>query len=380
MKILKYQYSDPHGNSWKFDEISLGMINLFVSNSGMGKTRLLNTIFNLGSNISAKKLTPGEWKISLEINNKKYRWNLNAVSEDDKPPIVKSELLAEIGNDGTEKILINRSDQEFVFKGDKLPKLSKHESSLSILQDESDINPIFTGFRKIVRRRFFEADLSKRCGLNGFPFGFLDKLAQANSMSELYPQLHDGELNLNAIIYILNKSFIDIFNKVLSLFKGIFPFIDEIKLLELSDLGNQLTIAGQVPIFCIKEKGIDKLILLNELSSGMQKVLLILVDIFTLPDGSIYLVDEYENSLGVNAINFFPNLLIEEDFNIQFFVTSHHPYIINKIPIENWYVFHRKGSVVKILSGDKLKSRIGVSKQQAFINLLNSPFFLEGIE
>lgn len=380
MKILKYQYSDPHEYSWKFDEISLGMINLFVSNSGMGKTRLLNTIFNLGSHISAKKLTAGEWKICLEINNKKYRWNLDAISKDDKPPIVKSEFLSEIGNDGSENILISRSDQEFFFKGDKLPKLSKHESSLSILQDESEINPIFTGFRKIVRRRFFEADLSKRCEINGFPFGLLDKLAQANSVSELYPQLHDGELNLNAIIYILNKKFIDIFNKICLLFKSIFPFIYEIKLLDLQDLRNEIKIPGQVPIFCIKEKGIDKWILLNDLSSGMQKVLLILVDIFTLPEDSIYLVDEYENSLGVNAINFFPNLLIEEDFKIQFFVTSHHPYIINKIPIENWYVFHRKGSVVKILSGENLKSRIGVSKQQAFINLLNDPFFLEGIE
>ncbi|NQT26088.1 ATP-binding protein [candidate division KSB1 bacterium] len=119
---------------------------------------------------------------------------------------------------------------------------------------------------------------------------------------------------------------------------------------------------------------------LNNLSSGMQKTLLILTDVHTLPPGSIYLIDEYENSLGVNSVNFFPNLLLEEDFKIQFLITSHHPYIINKIPIKNWYVFHRKGTEVKIIYGEKLITRYGKSKQQTYIKLLNDPFFLEGKE
>ena len=66
--------------------------------------------------------------------------------------------------------------------------------------------------------------------------------------------------------------------------------------------------------------------------------------------------------------------------NNQFFITSHHPYIINNIPIENWLVFHRKGLQVKIKSGTELKEKFGKSKQKYFLQLVNDPFYKEGIE
>jgi len=101
---------------------------------------------------------------------------------------------------------------------------------------------------------------------------------------------------------------------------------------------------GKTPVFCIKEKSINKWVECNQLSSGMQKVLLILTDTFL------------------------------------FIITSHHPYIINKIPVENWFIFHRQGSEVSIRYGDWPKERFGKSKQQAFIQLINDPFYNKGIE
>ena len=62
------------------------------------------------------------------------------------------------------------------------------------------------------------------------------------------------------------------------------------------------------------------------------------------------------------------------------FVTSHHPYIINNIPVRNWYVFHRKGNEVTVKHGDELISKYGKSKQEAFIQLLNDCFYIRGIE
>lgn len=112
----------------------------------------------------------------------------------------------------------------------------------------------------------------------------------------------------------------------------------------------------------------------------MQKVLLILTDIFVFPEGGIYLIDEYENSLGINAIDFFPSFILEVEKDIQFIVTSHHPYIINEIPVKNWYVFHRKGTEVVIKHGSELAERFGKSKQKAFIKLINDSFYTEGVE
>ncbi|MCK4818138.1 ATP-binding protein, partial [bacterium] len=133
--------------------------------------------------------------------------------------------------------------------------------------------------------------------------------------------------------------------------------------------------------FAIKEKGMKKWIPAQQLSSGMKKVLLILTDLFILPeDGKVYLIDEYENSLGINAINFFPSVLFDVDSPSQFILTSHHPYLIGKIPVKNWIVLHRKKSRVLVKQGKELEERFGKSKQKAFIQLINDPFYSEGVE
>ena len=113
----------------------------------------------------------------------------------------------------------------------------------------------------------------------------------------------------------------------------------------------------------------------------MQKVLLILTDVFTLPkDGGIYLIDEYENSLGINAINFFPSVFSEAETDSQFIITSHHPYIIGNVPVRDWIILHRNGINVIVKEGRELEEKFGKSKQAAFFQLINDPFYTEGVE
>ncbi len=136
-----------------------------------------------------------------------------------------------------------------------------------------------------------------------------------------------------------------------------------------------------MPVFALREKYNNKWIPLNEFASGMKKVLLILSDIFILPEeGCVYMIDEYENSLGVNAINFFPSVLLEGTTESQFLITSHHPYIIGNVPVKDWIVLHRKENTVHVKQGAELEERFGKSKQKAFIQLINEPFYIEGVE
>ncbi len=379
MQITKYQYRDPGENGWVFNEVDFGKINLLVGESGMGKTRLLNTIFNIGSMTASKKIGFGHWSLDLEVHGVKYNWQVDAESDEQRRAVVSSERLTRYES-GSAKSIVTRNAEQLIFNGKELPKLSRTESCISLLQEENDIQPLYKGFSSILRRNFFDADLTKICRFAGYPFGLLDKLTKNENLRDLFPTLHSEEMNLNSIMYILSKGFPEVFGKISKIYKSIFPFIVDVRVMDVQELEKDIKLPGQIPVFCVKEKGVEAWITLNDLSSGMQKALLILTDIFTLPQGSIYLVDEYENSLGVNAINFFPNLLLEEDFDIQFFITSHHPYIINKIPVANWYVLHRIGSQVKILSGDRLQKRLGTSKQQAFIKLMNDSFFTEGKE
>ena len=75
MQILDYEYKAP---DWEFNRIRFQKINMVVGDSGAGKTRLLNTIFNLGTYVvQGKPGSEGEWDLSLGIEDNIYRWTIS---------------------------------------------------------------------------------------------------------------------------------------------------------------------------------------------------------------------------------------------------------------------------------------------------------------
>jgi hypothetical protein len=278
--------------------------------------------------------------------------------------------------DGEEVPIVKRDGKSFIFNDKDMPKLPKKENSVWLLKEEDLIRPIHEGFSNILRRRFHQEALMDVSAYETIPPGLIEKMKKERNLKTLFLL----NLNLNGNLFFLSQHFKDIFDKICTSYKAVFPFVTETQILDVRELDKNISIPGVVPVFCVKERKLDEWIQLKDLSSGMQKVLLILADIFVLPKGGIYVIDEYENSLGINAIDFFPAFIMDVEKDIQFFVTSHHPYIINKIPVDNWYIFHRRGSQVSIKHGQELIKRFGKSKQKAFIKLINDPFYTEGVE
>ncbi len=240
------------------------------------------------------------------------------------------------------------------------------------MEEEESIKPIKKSFGQILRRNFSSDDIDRAFSLQIAPDQLLDDKTTIEA-------IYHAEYSSNLKLFYLSKKYPQLYDEVCSSYISIFPFIRQCKMKNFKDFKPNIS-AGLMPVFSIKEKNIDDWIPINQISSGMKKVLLILVDSYLSPDGSIYLIDEYENSLGINSINFFPSFLNDFDKQIQYVITSHHPYLINNIPVENWYVFHRKGYKVTIKYGEENIKRFGKSKQQNFIQLINDPFYLEGIE
>ncbi|GEM_PF-2828837 len=73
MKILAYEASGASENEIHFSQMKFGKFNLIVGNSGTGKTRLLNTIFNGARLVVQKdKFYIGFWDVTLVFRfNKK---------------------------------------------------------------------------------------------------------------------------------------------------------------------------------------------------------------------------------------------------------------------------------------------------------------------
>ena len=79
----------------------------------------------------------------------------------------------------------------------------------------------------------------------------------------------------------------------------------------------------------IKEIGVPEWIGPECISSGMFKSLVHISELYLSTDGTLFLIDEFENSLGINCIDELTTDILQSGRKLQFILTSHHPYIIN---------------------------------------------------
>ena len=90
------------------------------------------------------------------------------------------------------------------------------------------------------------------------------------------------------------------------------------------------------------------------------------------------LVDEIENGLGVNCMPEVTEALrLRTD--LQFILTSHHPYIINNLPTRAWKLVRRQGTQVRIDPASEFAGIDTSSHHRAFTQLINLPEFEDGI-
>jgi len=129
-------------------------------------------------------------------------------------------------------------------------------------------------------------------------------------------------------------------------------------------------------ILYVREDGVKNWIRHDFLSSGMLKSLIFIADMYLCAEGTVVLIDEFENSLGVNCIDIIDDLLFENR-NLQYIITSHHPYIINNVPMAHWKIVTRNGSVVSVKNANEFK--LGKSKHEAFMQLMQLEEFTQGI-
>lgn len=389
MKLDTYHYKDT--DNWNFSEITIRRVNLFVGATGSGKSRLLNTISNLSefiterSNIKALGGTTfkaGQWELQFSHKTDKFNWSCRSSDTPERGRAVDSEELSVTDSNGGRTLIYKREGPKFNYKSSELPRLSPNTTGLYLFREEPAITALYEWFTKILRRNFQGDDLLQACGYQSVP-------RDADIVQDKEKTKRPGSeptfivpLALSVRLNLLKRFHSELFYDLINLYRSVFPAIQQCDVKDATELKLELPVPdkGKTPVFFIKERDVDQPVPLHELSSGMQKVLLIMTDILTLPQDGTYLIDEYENSLGVNAISFLPELLLTYGQSSQFVITSHHPYLINNIPLDDWHIFHRRGSNVSIRPGKEFAEKFGASRQQAFTKLVNDPFYAEGAE
>lgn len=377
MKINSLSVSDAQ-YGWGFQDVKFFDLTLLVGVSGVGKTQILNSIHALKNIASGGAKAGLAWKVeSTTLSGAHYLWegefeNLN--SEDsitwdflsalkdetkEKPSLIFESLKL----DGVE--IIKRIGQDFFFQGNKMPKLSILESAISILKDEELVLPIYSGLKNIIFRDHTNNEgktihiLSKGEAIENFSTLSLIKSSGLSALRKL------------ALVSVLYP---ETFGKIRNSFLDVFPQVEGLKVNKVR-FGKESSLEA-IEIL-IKEQGVDQWISNDRISSGMLRTLVHIAELILCPDGTVILIDEFENSLGVNCINVLTDDLIHESSRIQFIATSHHPYIINKIPYDCWKIVTRHGGTIQ--THDAKDFELGSSHHDKFMTLINLPMFKTGL-
>ncbi|MEG5031766.1 AAA family ATPase [Microcoleus sp. AT3-D2] len=370
MKIKKVAFWD-NLREWRFEPIYFSNLALLVGVSGVGKTQILKGIFSLQQIANGGSLNGLGWDITFAtLNNVEYRWQgefetkenlpfiLNDDGETNEFRIVSENLFRE-GN-----AVVQRTPNAIIFKGKTTPKLSPFQSVVEILNQEEDISPVHQAFNKITSNNSSSIDY--------YDINYT-MISRIQKSDVLLDDIKESDMPIQIKLAFICRIFSDIFHKIKGIFIQAFPQVEDIKIEPVQDEESSFI---SFPIQ-IKEKGVNNWIFQNNISSGMLKTLIHISELYLSPEGTVILIDEFENSLGINCIDVVTDLIVENR-NIQFILTSHHPYIINNIGMENWKIVTRKGGVVTVIDAKDLN--LGKSRHQAFMQLINLEEYSEGIK
>jgi predicted ATPase len=157
MKIKNFSFSSNNQN-WHIEEVYFDDLNLLVGASGVGKTRILRVLDLICDVAKGKqrKLDDVGWSINFSHLGKDYKWELktsNSIDEAFSSEPGQAEILYENlieFKDNYEIEILRRNSTESKFNNNKLPKLKRTESAITLLAEEDSIAPVAEAFKRFI--------------------------------------------------------------------------------------------------------------------------------------------------------------------------------------------------------------------------------------
>ncbi|MBS1902301.1 MAG: ATP-binding protein [Bacteroidetes bacterium] len=375
MRLVSLEYENK-ALEWKLERTYFDDFNLLVGVSGVGKSLILRAILSLHEIAHGASVSGLTWSAEFEASgNKRYVWegefeNIGVLkvpakyerqaTAENAPRILRETINlggAEVARRGPGGVFFENKQVE--------PKLSSSESLISLFEEEDKLFELVWGLKKMFLHDQSRAELPWFTDSSAWP----NKPTYADAQS-IIAVPYTSEFKLIELYRYFPEEVAPIFGA----FKEIFPTVEDLRFVQPS-VENLDREDNERYLLQIREA--DRWIRSENVSSGMRRTLSNLADLYLASPGSIVLIDEFENSMGVNCLDFVTNVILSKRKDIQFIITSHHPYIINQVPMPSWRVVLRRGHVVSVRDAGDLG--LGLSKHDAFLQLLNSEPFTEGI-
>ncbi len=395
MPISKFSFRD-RIKKWELNEVSFNDFNLLVGQSGVGKTKILNAIHAVckAAVDETAKVRNCKWSLEIIIEGDIYLWEAETTNnrkiDSEKKGLVDRLFNSETASFVIEKIIknkreiiVDRSKDKFIYNGALLPKLNSDESAITLLRDEDSLSKLNKVLSHI--RLNYSTELEHEWMQAVIFFVMLDKdsVDKVRERDSTLDQLRtDTDVALLMKAFILQEDYPQEFLSLKQDYLEIFPTIVDVKISPKSYFdklsGADKSILPDSVSIGIKERGVDDWIQDFDISSGMLRTFFHLLEIALSPPGAVILIDEFENSLGVNCLPPLTDRLLRRT-DMQFILTSHHPYVINNIPWKYWKLVTRKGSEVTVKDASEIPALNSSSSLEKFTQLMNLEEYEEAI-
>lgn len=331
--------------------------------------------------IATGESSPGDcWDFDfIDNENRLISWKgkfSSLIDLNDNEDEVASVDYEEIYVDGNK--LLDRKKDRILFNNERLPVLDKYKSLLYVLRDDSLVKSIYLSVERVV---FISNDCHSHTKADAL------KLISNNLVSQVKKRVSEGvrvndlsdlKLSCREKVYFCKLYDKKSFDEFEFIYTSIFPSVKSIKV-ELKNRFNKLTsnvganYSKSAVIISIELQNGDK-VPQPSISSGMFKTMMILADLILSNENEVIIIDEIENSLGVNCL---PDIISEiKSSRMQCIISTHHPRIISDIPPANWQIVSREQGVINCFKSEEIIN--SSSKHDKFIQLMNNEIYLNG--
>ncbi len=395
--IVSFAYADLDAG-WTLEEVRFDALNLLVGPSGAGKTRILESLLNVrrAALRGARGVPSARWRLVVEGVDREHDGEAAEFIWEAETLVTRAESgpfgegydreawLAERTDAHfvTERIeragqsLVERENGSFRFEDRLLPKLTESESAVGLLASEEAVRPLNEALRM-----WFSLEVPHSLGA-------FDTVKSAEATRQRFGGRLDllrRDLSVHPFtkLYVLQQDHLELFGRIVDDFADVFLTVRALKIANYSELGvrphlGEDSMANYLAVG-LREEGVERWVLHSELSSGMAKTLSFLIEAALAPKGTVLLIDELENSLGVNCLPNVAGRMLEGLDRVQYLATSHHPRVINEIPFDRWKLVTRSGSNVRVINARDIATLERASSLEKFTELLNLPEYGEGV-
>lgn len=372
MKITEFYYKDLQ-NGIEVEKLTFDDFSILVGVSGAGKTTIINGIREVLRILKGRKNHSKEWSIKFETHSKStVEWEGRLSTDyntfiDDEDGDTETYAQVEYEKliiDGNEILSINDNDKRF--KNESLPSLDQTTCLFHQLRNDEALTDAYKSMHSIV---MLNEHIYSPKFMGIIQESKIERLkTQCDSKNNT---IQSEEMDTRERIYfasLFDKDKFEYFNAICA---SIFNNFSEVTP-ELSNADFPFSNSSKIKTLATNIKLTSgEVIEQSDISSGMFKSIIVIAEVIFGSALNPIIIDEIENSLGVNCL---PSVLDElETAQRQVIITTHHPKIINKVPLKCWKIVSRNGAKVKTSVADVLID--SQSHHDNYIKLINSAIY-----